>query len=332
MVSKETLIRSFYEGFEWEGLYDKNPDPLFLPANIKVKGSELPLFKGKIRLSFWLGTSFPLPSIPLTFWGSPVTDLFPLCPLNEGEGKEAVKEVVKKAVRDRSWAVVVKDLPVGDPLEKALMDEGFIPVEHDPIWHTPVYDDLKTYLGRLSKGRRRGLEGRWKKFDQNVKVRPATVEDADFIKKSYDTVWMRAEMRLERLTKEFFVSSLAHPSCRFFIFEKDGSPFAFVMLWQKGNIWFDKYMGTDGSVYREVSFYSMSLLYLLKTAPSYGVEWYVAGQGAGRDKEGLGLERIDVRLWIKPLVLRFIVSPVLKRFMKKHYERVYAAKDALSPG
>ncbi|MBI5587894.1 MAG: GNAT family N-acetyltransferase [Deltaproteobacteria bacterium] len=327
-MTRDEFLSSLFEGPEWMELYRRNPDPSF-PVDEESAGA--PLFHGRISLSFWLKTPFPLPSAPVSFAGSPVTDLFPPSgALSHGHGKALVGEAVKRSLKKRSWALVVKDLPKGDPLEEHLGDEGFVPVENDPIWHTAVCGDLKEFLGRLSKGRRRGLEGRWKRFKKEVSVRAASPSDTDFIKKSYDNVRNRSEMRLEELSRGFFSSALTHPSCRVFMFEKDDRPFAFVMLWQKGSTWFDKYMGTDESVYREVSFYSMSILHLLSIAPEYGVTHYVAGQGCGKDKEGLGLERVDVRLWVKPLVLGFVLAPLLKRFMKIHGERIHAG-SAVSP-
>lgn len=325
MASRETFIKSLFEGEDWVNLYKTNPDPDFLPVDFTVNNHEVPLFHGKISLSFWLNLPLPLPSISITFCGSPVTDIFPggECAFQDNEETAIIKPLLEQAAKNKSWAVVVKDLPVGHPLEKPLSDNNFIPVHHDPIWFTPVCSDIQTFLKRLSKGRRRGLEGRWKKFAERVKARPAVKDDVGFIKKSYDAVRRRSNMQLEELSAGFFAACLAHPSCRIFIFEKNETPFAFIMLWQKDNIWFDKYMGTDDSVYREVSFYTMSILYLLKIAPDYGIQWYVAGQGAGKDKEGLGLEQIPVRLWIKPLVFGSLVSPLLKRFMKAHQERVY---------
>ncbi len=326
IMHNETLIMPLFEGVDWIELYSRNSDPFFVPEKVEINGHILPLFHGKISLSFWLKTTIPLPSIAVTFWGSPITDLFPLRNkiLNDSDEAEAVETVIQKAVERKSWAVVVKDLPIGDPLEKTLMESGFIPVEHDPVWYMPVHKDLQTCLNGLSKGRRRGIEGRWKKFNKLVSVRTAVMNDAEFIKNSYDMIWQKSDMRLEKLTKGFFAEALAHPSSKVFIFERDGMPFGFIMLWQNGSIWFDKYMGTDSSIYREVSFYSMSILYLLKIAPSYGVNLYVAGQGCGKDKEGLGFKPIYVRLWIKPLFLTHILSPMLKRFIKVHSNRIFA--------
>lgn len=325
MMFEEPSTGLLYEGEDWIELYKKNPDPMFVSDNLRIKEYELPFFHGKVSLSFWLKSLIPLPSIPITFCGSPITDLFPLIkwPSNDNDGADIIKTLVQRAVQNNSLAIVIKDLPLGDPLEKSLIEEGFIPINHDPVWYTPVYSDLQIFLNTLSKGRRRGLEGRWKRFNQCVKVRPAVLDDLKFIKKGYDTVWQRSGMRLEKLTEGFFKEAILHPSSNIFIFEKDKMPFGFVMLWQKDNVWFDKYMGTDDSIYRDVSFYSMSMLYLLKIAPSYGVNLYVAGQGCGIEKEGLGFKRIDVKLWIRPLLSRFILLPALKWFIRAHNKRIY---------
>lgn len=325
MTTARPPIKSLFEGEGLMELYGRNPDPLFLPERLDKNGFTTALFHGKVPLAKWLKSPVPLPSIPVTFWGSPVTDIFPQMG-DMADAKAAVEAVVKDAAGNGSWAVVVKDLPEGDPLENHLMEEGFVPVEHDPIWYTPVHDTLDEHLKTLSKGRRRGLEGRWKKFSKSVCVRPASLEDSGFIKKAYDNVRTRSGMQLEELTEGFFSGAIAHPSCKVFIFEREGAPFAFLMLWRKDDIWFDKYMGTEGIVHREVSFYSMSILYLLNLAPSHGIRMYVAGQGCGDDKKGLGLSRVDVRLWIKPLLFRSLLSPVLKRFMKAHQERIYTAR------
>lgn len=325
MASKEIFMKSLFEGGDWMRLYEAHPDPDFLPAYFRINNIDIPLFHGKISLAFWLNLFLPLPRIRMTFCGSPVTDLFPggEYAFQDEEGTVIIKTLLEKAAKNKSWAVVVKDLPAGHPLEKPLLENNFLPVHHDPIWFAPVYGDMQTFLQKLSKGRRRGLEGRWKKFSELVEARPASAGDAPFIKKSYDNVRRRSDMQLEELSADFFAACLAHPSCKIFVFEKDEKPFAFIMLWQKGDIWFDKYMGTDDSVYRQVSFYSMSMLYVLQRAHDSGIRWYVAGQSAGKDKDGLGLEQIPVRLWIKPLVFGPLISPLLKRFMKAHRERVY---------
>lgn len=324
MTSQDEL-RKFYEGDEWAGLYDRNPDHGYPTEYIDAGGVSIPLFHGRVPLSFWLKAPVPLPSLPITFWGSPVTDLFPFF---EGPPGDSAKAAVKRAENKGSWAIIVKDLPSGSPLEEALLKEGFIPVDNDPIWYTPVYESMEAFLKTLSKGRRKGLEGRWKKFSREVSVRPATPEDLEFMKKSYDNVRERSEMRLESLTGDFLSSAMQSDKCRTFIFEKGSVPFAFVMLWENDGIWFDKYMGTDETNYREVSFYSMSILYLMGIAPANGINLYVAGQGSGKDKEGLGFRKIDVRLWIKPLVLRPVLSLILRRFMKVHGGRVFGGLPA----
>lgn len=318
----------FYEGEDWLNIYKTNPDPSFVHIDLELRDKHIPLFCGRIPLNFWLGISAPLPSIPVTFWGSPVTDLFPFkCDnaLDKGIVPDIVNGVVDAALHNRSWAAVVKDLPAGHLLEQSLSGAGFIPVDHDPIWYMPVPDSLQTYLQGLSTGRKRGIEGRWRRFRQNVTTRPATKNDIDFIKYSYETVWVRSKMRLERLTSGFFSNSLLHPNCSIFIFERDKTPFAFAMLWQYKDIWFDKYIGTDNAIYKEVSFYSMSILHLLDIAPYHGIKWYVAGQGTGQEKAGLGFSSIPVKLWIKPLLLDFIASPLISRFMRAHNKRIYTA-------
>lgn len=321
MISPEEL-RAYYEGDDWTALYDDNPDPGYISERIESGGVTLPLFHGRISLSFWLKAPFPLPSIPVSFWGSPVTDLFPFC---GGPFEDCVKLAVSRARKKKSWALIVKDLLSGDPLEDSLSKEGFVPVENDPVWYMPVYKDLNEFLKSLSKGRRKGLEGRWKRFTREVSVRQALEADLFFIKKSYDNVRARSEMRLESLTADFFSAALKKPSCRIFIFEKESVPFAFIMLWKKDGVWFDKYMGTDDTVYREVSFYSMSILHLMGMAPAHGIKIYMAGQGCGKDKEGLGFSKIGVRLWIKPLILNPVLTPIIKRFMKVHNKRVFGA-------
>lgn len=320
----------FYEGTDWLDLYKKNPDPCFIPMNLAISGHDLDLFHGRIPLSFWLKAPIPLPSVPVTFWGSPVTDLFPPASdsivLRKNEALELIHGVVSTALQNHSWAVVVKDLPEGHPLGQSLAEAGFTPIDHDPIWYMPVPDTLQAYLNGLSKGRRRGLEGRWRKFFKYVHVRPAEKSDTGFIKDSYDVVRMRSPLRLERLTADFFSNSLLHPRCKLLIFEEGKRPFAFLMIWQKDNMWFDKYMGTDTSTYRKFSFYSMSILYLLQLASSHGIKTYIAGQGSGMEKAELGFKGINVKLWVKPLALRFLADPILKRFIHEHDKRIYNSK------
>jgi hypothetical protein len=311
----------FYEGDEWADLYFKAPDPLFRPEAVFTGERMTHVFHGRVPLSSWLNAPIPF-SISITFWGNPVTDLFP--PLKaDMDSAGLIKAVIDSAKGHGARALIVKDLPDGDPLERVLAGHGFTSVENDPVWHIDVPEDLGSYLKRLSKGRRRGLEGSWKKFSQSVAVRPGTEMDTPFMKKGYDNVRRRSGMRLEELGEEFFSAAIKHPSTDIFIFEKDNSPLGFTMLWRKSDVWFDKYIGTDESVYREVSFYSMSFLFLLDLASKRGIRKYVAGQGCGKEKDGLGFERIGVRLWIKPLVLGFLLSPFMSRFTSAHGKRVY---------
>jgi Acetyltransferase (GNAT) domain len=315
---------SFFEGNDLMELYRLNPDPLFAPRDLRAGEHQVPLFSGKIRLSFWIGSLLPLPSVPVSFMGSPVTDLFPATiPEEASAASDIIRCAEQAAIRDGSWAVIVKDLPAGHFLEQALSREGFIPIAHEPIWYCKAPASLDAFLAGLSKGRRRGLEGSLRKFSKQVRVRPAQEADLDFVKKSYDTLWSRATMRLEQLPRSFFAAALFHPACNILIFEANGAPFAFDLLWQKDDIWFDKYIGTDAAVYKEYSFYSMSMLYLIDIAPSRGIKWYVAGQGSGKDKEGLGFKHLDVNLWIKPLVLKRISPHVVRRFSQLHNTRVY---------
>ena len=130
-------------------------------------------------------------------------------------------------------------------------------------------------------------------------------------------------MRLEKLPQAFFSAALRHPACRILIFEHSGLPFAFQMLWQKDGVWYDKYIGTDDRLSREYSFYSMSMLSVLEAAAAQGARWYVAGQGSGKDKAGLGFDMLRVNLWIKPLVLKGIAPYLLKRFSRMHNRRIY---------
>ena len=179
------------------------------------------------------------------------------------------------------------------------------------------------FLAGLSKGRRRGLEGSLRKFSKHVSVRPAREADLDFVKNSYDTIWRRSDMRLEQLPRGFFGAALCNPACTILLYEKNNTPFAFQMLWQKNDVWFDKYIGTDTAVFREYSFYSMSMLHVLDIARDRGINWYVAGQGSGKDKAALGFKRLDVNLWIKPLVLKHISPYLMRRFSRLHNKRIY---------
>jgi hypothetical protein len=321
---------SFFEGNDLMGLYRLNPDPLFAPGDLRVGGHQVPLFSGKIRLSFWLGSPLPLPSIPVSFMGSPVTDIFPsTIPEDASAAPDILRCVENGAVRDGSWAIIVKDLPSGHFLEQALSRAGFISIIHEPIWYCQVPESLTAFYAGLSKGRRRGLEGRLRKFNKHVRVRPAQDTDLDFVKNSYDTLWLRSNMRLEKLPRSFFSAALFHPACKTLIFEKNSKPFAFQLLWQKDDIWFDKYIGTDAAVYREYSFYSMSMLHLINIAPACGIKWYIAGQGSGKDKAGLGFKRFDVNLWIKPLALKLISPYLVRRFSQMHNKRIYADEGGI---
>ncbi len=316
---------SFFEGDDWLELYRLNPDPLFAPEDLRVGGHHVPLFNGKIQLSFWLGSSLPLPAIPVSFMGSPVTDLFPsTIPEDACAAADIITGVEHAAVRSGSWAIIVKDLPAGHFLEQALSKAGFISIAHEPIWYGQVPDSLTAFLSGLSKGRRRGLEGRLRKFNKHVRIRPARDADLDFIKKSYDRLWRRSHMRLEHLTRIFFSAVLNHPACKILIFEKSGIPFAFQLIWQKDDVWFDKYIGTDAALYREYSFYSMSMLHLIDLAPACGIKWYIAGQGSGKDKAGIGFNHLKVNLWIKPLALKLVAPYLMKRFAQMHNKRIYS--------
>jgi hypothetical protein len=315
---------SFFEGNDLMELYTLNPDPLFVPGDLRVEGHQVPLFNGKIRLSFWLGSPVPLPAIPVSFMGSPVTDVFPpVMPEDVSAAPDIIRSVENAAVRGGSWVIIVKDLPAGHFLEQALSQAGFIPIIHDPIWYCQVPESLTAFLAGLSKGRRRGLQGHLRKFNKHVRIRPAQDTDLDFVKNSYDTLWLRSNMQLEKLPRSFFGAALLHPACKISIFERNGAPFAFQLLWQKDDIWFDKYIGTDAAVYRQFSFYSMSMLHLLNIAPAIGIKWYIAGQGAGKEKAGLGFKRLNVNLWIKPLALKLISPYLVRRFSKVHNKRIY---------
>ncbi len=317
---------SFFEGTDYLELYRAHFDGNF-PIDVQLmKEDQIALFHGSIPLDDWLQTKFPLPAIPVSFWGDPTTDFFPeTCNWKELDD-EALMDILEKityqAQQQKSWAVIIKDLPLGHSIEPFLLKEGFLPVDHEPIWYMKAPENLESYLAQLSKVRRKGLKTRWRKFCNEVRIRLATSEDIGFIKKSYDNVWNRASMRLEKLTEGFFSAALVHPNCQIFIFEKSNTQFAFVMLWKKDNVWFDKYMGTDETIYREMSFYSMSILYLLQLAPDYGIDWYVAGQGAGKEKHGLRFIPIQTQLWIKPLPLRWLTTCLLKRFLSVHDKRV----------
>jgi len=317
----------FFEGDDWLELYRQNPDPMFAPRDLRIGHQHVHLFNGKIQLSSWLGFPLPLPLIRVSFMGSPVTDLFPsIMSVSVPEAADMIRCVENAAVGDSAWAIIVKDLPAGHFLEQALSGAGFISITHEPIWYCRVPESLDAFFAGLTKGKmRRSLKGHLRKFNEHVGVRPARDTDLDFVNKSYGAVWQRADMRLEKLTGSFFHATLSHPACRIVIFEKEGTPFAFQMIWQKNDVWFDKYIGTDASVYREYSFFSMRILHFLDIAPSHGIKWYVAGQGSGKDKAGLGFKHIDVNLWVKPLALRFISPYLMKRFAQMHNKRIYSA-------
>ncbi len=315
---------TFFEGNDLLELYQRNPDPFFPATEVRVGDQVLHAFHGRIPLGSWLGTWLPLPSIPVLFMGSPVTDLFPAIISSNTATLDMVEAVERAGERFGSWAVIVKDLPVGHPLERPLAQRHFVPIAHDPIWYREVPKDLDDVLRHLSRGRRRGLDGRIRNFSRDVHVRQARQEDLPFVQESYDCLRSSAAMRLERLSPAFFSAALGYPACRLLIFEREGTPFAFQMLWQKNPVWFDKYIGTDGRTSREYSFYSMSMLHLLREASAQGIRWYVAGQGSGKDKAWLGFEMIKVNLWIKPLALRWIAPYLLARFSRLHETKIYS--------
>ncbi len=313
----------FFEGNDLLELYRQSPDPLFPAATVQAGDQWYSAFHGRIPLSSWLGSRLPLPSIPVSFIGSPVTDLFPAVIRDDPAALDLVRAMDHAATAAGSWAVVVKDLPAGHFLEQPLAQEGFVPIDHDPVWYRKVPEEPDGLLQNLSKGRRRGLEGRIKKFNREVRIRTAEQEDIGFVMKSYEKLWCRSGMRLEKLTPAFFSAALKHPACRILIFLHNGAPFAFQMLWQKDRVLFDKYIGTDDRISRQFSFYSMSILHVLNEAATQGINWYVAGQGSGKDKAGLGFEKIKVNLWVKPLALRRISPYLLARFSRMHRRRIY---------
>ena len=214
---------------------------------------------------------------------------------------------------DRYPILIVKDLPENSPLlsdaeNRAALDlaqacerRGFFLLEGQALAYVPIdFANVSTYLGRLSKSRRRDMRGKMRSLDDLEVIRRSTgdpcfsdAETVDRYVALYRSVFAQSQTQFDLLTRDFFAATLRDPSSGGVVFEyrRRGGEAELVgwnLCFIVGGKLVDKYIGFAYPAARELNLYFVSWIVNLEFAIQMGLSHYIAGWSDPEVKAQLG--------------------------------------------
>lgn len=252
---------------------------------------------------------------------------------------ELVAAALRTQREHKAQLVIFKDVPCDSPLlsptENAaaahLLDEcrrsGFLIVEGQALAYVPIdFDSVETYLGRLSKTRRKDLKKKLVHRDA-IAVEVVTGGDARLSDPAfraelyglYEQVYAQSEVHFDRLTSAFFAALWEgrDPALRLFVYRREGRLIGWNLCFVVGSTLVDKYVGFRYPDARESCLYFVSWFENLSYALAHGLRHYVAGWTDPEVKKALG-----ARFTLTKHAVRFR-NPALRMLLapwKKHFE------------
>ncbi|WP_295853331.1 GNAT family N-acetyltransferase [uncultured Xylophilus sp.] len=250
-----------------------------------------------------------------------------------GTAPEALAAAVRERLGRRCRLAIVKDIPQRSPLlsddENAQADalaaacaaQGFVLVEGQALAYVAIdFPDIAAYLARLSTGRRKNLQRKWRSralLDvRRIPTGEAFADEAvvDAYYALYEGVFAQSEVHFDRLGRAFFAAVLRDAASGGIVFEyrrrqPDGTEGPLVgwnLCFEYGGRLIDKYIGFAYPAAREVDLYFVSWLLNLEYAVERGLTHYVAGWTDPEVKAQLGARFTLTRhaVWVRNPLLR----------------------------
>ena len=209
--------------------------------------------------------------------------------------------------------LIVKDLPQDSPLlsdaenrvarelAHACERQGYLMLEGQALAYVPIdFANVSTYLGRLSKSRRRDMRRKMGSRDELEVIRRPTGDsrfsDADMVDRYfalYRSVFSQSKTQFDLLSREFLASTLRDASSGGVVFEyrrsgAHGQLVGWNLCFIVGGKLVDKYIGFDYPAARQLNLYFVSWIVNLEFAIEAGLTHYIAGWSDPEVKAQLG--------------------------------------------
>ena len=230
-----------------------------------------------------------------------------------GADVDALPRRWQEAWGDRYPFLIVKDLPedstllsdaenrVARELAQACERQGFFLLEGQALAYVPIeFSNVSTYLGGLSKSRRRDMRRKMRSLDEMEVVRRSTGDpcflDAGTVDRYvalYRSVFAQSKTQFDLLTRDFFAATLRDPSSGGVVFEYRrrgaGAPLVgWNLCFVVGDKLVDKYIGFAYPAAQELNLYFVSWIVNLEFAIQAGLSHYIAGWSDPEVKAQLG--------------------------------------------
>lgn len=214
---------------------------------------------------------------------------------------------------DRYPILIVKDLPQNSPLlsdaenrvaldlAQACEREGFFLLEGQALAYVPIdFANVSTYLGRLSKSRRRDMRRKMRSLDDLEVIRRSTGDPCfsnagtvDQYFALYRSVFAQSKTQFDLLSRDFFAATLREPSSGGVVFEyrrrgADAQLVGWNLCFIVGGKLVDKYIGFVYPAAQELNLYFVSWIVNLEFAIHAGLSHYIAGWSDPEVKAQLG--------------------------------------------
>lgn len=208
-----------------------------------------------------------------------------------------------EAENQRARLLAVKDLPAASAFETVLVDRG---LRHQPGQATACLDiafrDLDGYLATLGRATRRDLRRKWRSREQlRIEWRHDLTGISDQVVALYRQTLARASMRLEEITRDWFVDVMeglaGRAAC--VCYWAGADLVAFNLVLHDGDRLIDKYIGMDYSRARALNLYYVSWLENVSHAIRNGMKTFQSGQGMSEEKARLGCRLLPNGLWYR---------------------------------
>lgn len=292
------------EGFRWRYLVAEDGGRLIAaaPAFLTEYALDTTLTGPSKRVVSTIRQRFPAALTPrLACIGSPCAEMVTVgfAPeLDERARVQALRVLMdgfeRAAVREQCTLLAVKDAASSDQAlwRSVLESRGYRPIPGLPVAHLDVdFDDLETYLARLSPGTRKDMRRKLRALARvRIEVRGDLNDILDRVMELYRATRARAEFQFETLTPEYFTGVVARMRERaFFVLYYCGEDLLAVNLLLQGeHMLLDKFFCMDAERGRPLNLYFLSWFTNLRLCLERGLNRYQSGPAAYENKLRLG--------------------------------------------
>lgn len=242
-------------------------------------------------------------SLRLMCLGSPVAEV---CQLGIDPGApphehaawlaQLLAEVEQYAARRRIGLLGVKDAPDDSALARACEAAGYVRMPGMPTAVLPIgFADESGYLRGLSRATRKDLKRKMRSVASlRIEQREQIDDVIDQMMPLYEEMWARAELKLERLTPQYFLAVMRRMpgTALCFLYWHEDRLVAFNLVLVNERYMIDKFLGMNLTVARTLNLYYVSWMENVRFCLSRGIGLFQPGQALYREKTRMGC-RLD---------------------------------------